>query len=118
MQNNKTCFCCLQKKSKCVLTCNYLLCETCIQTFDKIEKIVEYRYRIDNCFFYNSKSIRVSLKFFTTKFRVLNIDEKNVRDLISLKFLSFFQNAIESTCKLQKFFDLTFETSSDKILLN
>ena len=38
--------------------------------------------------------------------------------MISLKFLNFFQNVIESTCKIQEFFDLTFETSFDKILSN
>lgn len=60
----------------------------------------------------------MSLKSFTIELRMFNIDEKNVRNVISFEFLNFFQNAIESTCKLQKLFNLTFETNSDKTLLN
>ena len=55
-----------------------------------IKKVVKYRYRINNCLLCNSKNIRMSLKFFTTKLRMFNIDEKNVRNVISFEFLNFF----------------------------
>ena len=117
MQSNETCLYCLQKKPEYVLTCDYAVCETCIQIFGRVETVAEYIYRLNNCLLCHSGSIRVTLRPSTAGFRVLSIDEESVREMISLEFLSFLQEAVESTCKIQELFDLTFGISSGKTLL-
>ena len=89
-----------------------------MQNFDKVESIVEYRYRIDNWLLCHLKNIRMTLQSFIARFRMFNIDEKDVRNVISFEFLNLFQNVVESTCKIQKLFDLTFETNFDMISSN
>lgn len=114
MQNNKTCFYCLRRKSKNVLICDHDVCKTCIQTFDRVETIVEYRYRIDNCLLCRSKNFRMTLRFSIAKFRILNIDDDDVRKIVSFEHLHLFQNALNSIYKIQKFFDLIFDINFDK----
>ena len=117
MQSNGTCLYCLQKKPEYVLTCGHAVCETCIQTFGRVETAAEYIYRLDSCLLCHSGSIRVTLRPPTAGLRVLSIDGGGVRGVVPLEFLSLLQEAVGPTCKIQELFDLAFGTSSGKTLL-
>jgi len=50
----------------------------------------------------------------TINFKILSIDDNNIRGVVSLKFLRLLQDVIELTLLIQDFFDQAFGTSSSK----
>jgi len=57
----------------------------------------------------------VRLKPFFADERILTIDEKDTRDVISLDIMTIIQSMIESELQIQDFFDIAFDTSVDKL---
>ena len=57
------------------------------------------------------------IKFAIAKARILSIDDDDIRDVISLKFLSILQNVLENSFRIQNFFDQVFDINSDKLSL-
>jgi len=57
----------------------------------------------------------VRLKSFLADERILTIDEKDTRDVISLDIMTIIQSMIESELQIQDFFDIAFDTSVDKL---
>ena len=63
----------------------------------------------------SSETLNAHLKFFIAKSRLLFIDEKEIRDVVLLKFLNLLQKCLKFNFHFQKLFDLAFETNFNKI---
>jgi len=50
----------------------------------------------------------------TINFKILSINDNNIRGVVSLKFLRLLQNIIKLTLFIQDFFDQAFDTSSNE----
>ena len=73
------------------------------------------QYHIEICLLCCSENRIVRLKPFLADEQILTIDEKDTRDVISLDIMTIIQSMIESELQIQDFFDITFDTSVDKL---
>lgn len=111
--NNRICMWCLRRKSKKILFV-IMKCVTFVFKFSKKRLIdVKYQYKFENCFLCISKILKITLKFSTIEMKILNINDDEIRNAMSLKFLKILQNLIEHDCLVQNLFNLTFEINSD-----
>ena len=106
---------CLRKRFEYILNCNYTICNICLQIFESNLESQKLYFCVNKYIICSQKiSIVKRVKSVTTDFRILSIDNSNTRDIVSLEFLQFLQNIIESAFSIQDFFDQIFDTSSDK----
>lgn len=114
----RTCFYCLRRKSEHVFTCEHAICDVCLKIFEYNLEDRDLHFKIFECLFcLNQDTMIDRIKSVIVDSRILSIDEKDVRDVISLKFLNLLQNVIDFSLFIQDLFDQTFEINFDKWLI-
>ncbi len=115
-QSNSICVWCVHRKSKNSLFCEHVICNMCVRIYENEMLIINCQYHIKICLFlYRSENCIVRLKSFFADERILIIDEKDTRDVISLEIMTIIQNMIESELQIQDLFDIAFNISVDKL---
>ena len=87
LKSNNTCLTCLRQKPKYILSCEHSLCEICIQIFEDKRSFAECQFHLQACVLCAVENITVILKPPTAGIKILTIDGKGIREVISLKFL-------------------------------
>ena len=112
-----TCLGCLRRKPQYKLTCNHLICETCLAIFGERGGQV---IRLRSCFVCQEKmptplSFRIHPP--TAGAAVLSIDGGGARGIIPLKFLKTLEEEINLPIPVQRFFKVAFGISAGKHLV-
>jgi len=88
---------CLRKKSEHVLSCSYTICNICLQIFKSNLESQKLYFRVNKYTICSQKIFIVEkVKSVTTDFRILSINNSDTWNVVSLEFLQFLQNIIES----------------------
>ena len=111
---NVTCFYCFRRKSEHVLTCSHVICENCIKIFENLIFEKKSHYKIFKCILCVEKdSVIARIKLVIANCRLFNVDESDVRDVMSFEFLNLLQQILKNGLLLQNFIDQTFDINSD-----
>jgi len=106
---------CLRRKFEYVLSCKYAICNICFQILESNLESQKLYFCVNKCVICSQKIFVVErIKSVTTDFRILSIDDNNIRNIVSLKFFRLLQNIIELAFFIQDFFDQIFDTNSNK----
>ena len=115
LRTHLTCLICVRRKLEHVLTCEHAVCDVCLQIFELSVKDQESCFRLIECIVCTQRVfIMKRIKSSTADARILSIDDEDIRDVVSLKFLRLLQNVLGSTLLLHDLFDQAFDISSDK----
>lgn len=117
LKSNETCLCCLRRKLKHVYICDHALCDVCVEIYENAVLSQEYCYELSICIHCEADHLIANIKSSTIDVRILSIDEEDVRDVVSLKFLDLLQKEVRETCSIQNLFDLAIDISFDLLCL-
>ena len=113
LKTHLTCLYCLRRKSKHVLDCEHAICDICLRVFEVCVESFEYHYNIEIYFLcINKETLMIKVKSSTTSVRILSVDDDEIRDVVSLKFLNLLQNIFDRDLLLQDYFEQTFDINS------
>ena len=70
-----------------MLSCGYLVCNTCIKTFKKGVFSTKYKFSISEYILYKANSLTALIKPLTCGVRILSINSSKIRKVVPLKFL-------------------------------
>ena len=104
---------CLRRKSKHVLDCEHAIYDICLRVFEMCVENFEYRYNIEICLLCINRGIlMIKVKSSTTSVKILSVDDNEIRDVVSLKFLNLLQDIFDRDLLLQDYFEQTFDINS------
>lgn len=114
---NKTCLCCLRWKSEHIYICDHALCNVCIEIYKNAVLNQEYYYKLFICIHCEVDHLIAKIKSSTIDVWILSINEEDVCNIVSLKFLDLLQKEMRKTCLIQNLFNLAINISFDLLCL-
>ena len=83
-----------------ILSCGYLVCDTCVKIFGKGILGTKYKFIILEYIFCRAGSLTALIKPLIYGVRILGIDGGGTRGVVPLEFLILLQKTLGSKCKL------------------
>ncbi|KAF2835324.1 FabD/lysophospholipase-like protein, partial [Patellaria atrata CBS 101060] len=119
LKSNKSCFCCLMRSPEKVFDCAHAVCDTCIKTVGKRSRTSKFQFIISLCPLCGHSNQDDVFQFIppTAGIRMLSIDGGGVRGIAPLKFLEYFDSALnEFGCCIRDAFDYVCGTSTGGLI--
>ena len=104
---------CLWRKSEYVFIYEHAICNICVKIFSECVERNDYCFQIMwciLCIFW--ESLQACVKSLMVRFHIFSIDEGDVYEVMSLKFLFFLQNMLNPVLQVQDLFNQAFRTKS------